>query len=213
MHCVAAVCVAASLSGLAVAQEPPSDPIAAIEGRWVGQFDDYEVEVSNGVVTLLKPESGSYKYLPKGTVLARLNRNGEVQGDYYHYTGSQCLSHDGFNPPARWKFEPCGNHGAMVRLGDTFQTFNVSGHALVRPKDGNAGNPRESKKAADSRGQPASAPQVHQATLESLRMDAAKRAAEAADALRKSSQVDEHIKQMIGKKRRACSMTGTACPQ
>jgi hypothetical protein len=112
----------------------PADPKQAIEGKWVGQWNGYEAEVRDGVVTLTKADPKSYSNIPVGTVLARLANTGKVEGRLYRFSGSQCLGHSGATTPDRWTFSPCSDFSAVLTTSSTTQELNITGLAFQRKR-------------------------------------------------------------------------------
>lgn len=139
MRQLAACAIAlAFLGGSAQAQAPalvaPANPKQAIEGKWVGQWNAYEVEVRDGVVTLTKADPKTYTHIPVGTVLARLDNNGKAEGRLYRFSGSQCLGHGPTAPPARWTYSPCGDFSAVLTTSATTSELNLTGLAFQRKR-------------------------------------------------------------------------------
>ena len=126
-----AAMAALSLSSVAMAQDAP-DPITAIEGKWKGMHDDYEIEVKNGVVTLIAQDDRSNRHIPVGTVVARLSKSGRQDGKIYRYAGSQCLAHNGYQPVATWKFDDCGDFGAQFQVETGGHLLWVAGMQFAR---------------------------------------------------------------------------------
>src|SRR3546814_12771762 len=74
-------------SSVAVAQDLsiPADPVKAIEGKWTGPWNEWEIEVNDGRVELNKADQKTYNYLPVGTVLGVFNGNGKAEGRTYRF--------------------------------------------------------------------------------------------------------------------------------
>lgn len=112
---------------------PPEDVIAAIEGRWVGASDTYEVEIKSGVVTLTKTGKNGFPRLPIGTVMARLNNNGERDSRTFYFTGSQCYEYAFQQNPY---FRPCLR---ITQLGMFVNSMSLSVATLALRRDRNMG--------------------------------------------------------------------------
>lgn len=112
----------------------PADPVKAIEGKWTGPWNEWEINIRDGRVELTKADSKTYSYLPVGTVLGVLNGNGKADGRAYRFSGSTCLDHRQGIPPSAYKSIPCGDYNAVLSVFADAYELRVSGLSFRRPK-------------------------------------------------------------------------------
>lgn len=113
--------------------EVPADPVAAIEGRWTGQYQSqsYEAEIRDGVVTVVKHNANGYPRVPLGTVVARLNNDGKREPRMFRFTGSSCYVWE-------WQQSPYWAPCLVTTLSvykDTY-SLSVGGMSLQIPRTG-----------------------------------------------------------------------------
>ncbi|SNS71405.1 hypothetical protein SAMN06295955_10461 [Sphingopyxis indica] len=124
-------------SSVAVAQDLsiPADPVKAIEGKWTGPWNEWEIEVHDGRVELTKADPKTYHYLPVGTVLGVLNGDGKADGRAYRFNRSTCLDHRANLAPSEYKTIPCGDYGAVLTAYADSYELRVSGLSFRRAKE------------------------------------------------------------------------------
>jgi hypothetical protein len=111
----------------------PADPIAAIEGRWTGQWDDAVIEIKKGVATVMKAPT-SMPWMVPGTVVARLNSNGHAEGRVYRYTSSTCINFGASKVASEWDYIPCGTVGAHLTTSVATYELHLPLLSLQRSK-------------------------------------------------------------------------------
>lgn len=132
-----AALVALTVTATAVSAQDlslPADPVKAVEGKWTGPWNEWEIDVRDGRVELTKADPKTYNYLPAGTVLGVLNGNGKADGRAYRFSGSTCLDHRQGIAPSAYKSIPCGDYNAVLTVFADAYELRVSGLSFRRPK-------------------------------------------------------------------------------